>query len=109
MKLGHGEGSLHVDDVFDDDAHLLVEIELGRGRSSGTYLTRSEAVRLYEHLGTALRIVPGSEPLPEWQCPSCGATIRARMADSDETRSADMGAFDFYAAGNAREEGRWAP
>jgi hypothetical protein len=31
----------------------------------------------------ALSAGPEPEPLPEWQCPSCGATTRARMADQE--------------------------
>ncbi len=45
------DDGLRVDSTFDADEELLVQVNTG---TDAAYLTRAEATRLYEHLGTVL-------------------------------------------------------
>lgn len=44
-------------------------------------LPLEDARELVDIVVAALSAAPGQEPAHEWNCPSCGATTRARMAD----------------------------
>lgn len=72
---------------------------LGERASTVCWACLDDAVAVHSH-GGATRFVwhPETDSLHEWECPKCGSTTRARMADANEVDPEPWGASYLHSA-----------